>query len=246
MSAGGGTDRAGAALPQHVAFIMDGNGRWAEARGLPRSEGHRAGAETVRRVTTHATRRGIPYLTLYAFSTENWSRPQAEVDALMFLLGEYLKGELPTLRENDIRLRVIGDAERLDAGLRRAIGEVTAATAGNGKLNLTLAINYGGRDEIVRAARLAARAVLAAGEDPGDRDFLDEAALANKLDTAGLPDPDLVVRTAGEERLSNFLVWQAAYAELYFCPRTWPDFSDRDFDEALEIFGNRVRKFGGI
>jgi undecaprenyl diphosphate synthase len=221
--------------PGHVAFIMDGNGRWAEARGKSRIFGHRAGAETVRRVTTHARRRGIPYLTLYAFSTENWSRPRAEVEALMLLLGRYLESELPTLRENDVRLNHIGDADGLSTDLRKRLRSVMDATAGNRSLTLTLAINYGGRDEIVRAARRAA----------ADGGVLDEKALAARLDTAGLPDPDLVIRTAGEKRLSNFLIWQAAYAEFIFSPKTWPEFGDEDFDTALSEYRTRTRKFGG-
>lgn len=232
-------------LPRHVAFIMDGNGRWAEARGLPRALGHQAGAETVRRVTTYAARRGISYLTLYAFSTENWARPQPEVDALMALLGTYIEAELPTLQENGIELRSIGDMSRLSAELRDRFAHAeaeSAKTANAGGLVLTLAINYGGRNEIARAAGKAARKLAETGCRLED---LDEKLLAEHLDTARIPDPDLLVRTAGEMRLSNFLIWQAAYAEFIFTPTTWPDFSDEDFEAALAEYGRRTRKFGG-
>lgn len=229
-------------LPAHVAFIMDGNGRWAEARGLPRALGHRAGAETVRRVAAFALRRGIPHLTLYAFSTENWTRPPDEIEALMALLAEFIDGELPSLMEKGIRLKIIGDRGRLPAGLARKLDFAETETAGNAALRLVIAINYGGRDEIVRAARSCMRDALDNGADPA---ALTEAAFARRLDTAGLPDPDLVVRTAGEMRLSNFLIWQSAYAEFLFSRRAWPDFSDADFEEALVRFGRRRRKFGG-
>lgn len=243
------------ALPRHVAIIMDGNGRWAEAQGLPRSLGHQAGAETVRRVVTHTRKLGIPYLTLYAFSTENWSRPADEVDALMSLFAAFLESELPTMMENGVRLRIIGDTGRLNAELRERLDRTLAATAANDALALTLAINYGGRDEIVRAAR---RAMVRLLEDNGGTSpdsgtgaapapgKLDAELLSSCLDTAGLPDPDLVIRTAGEMRLSNFLVWQSAYAELLFVPRAWPDFSETDYDAALDEYAGRVRKFGGI
>ena len=235
-------DAAGAVFPCHVAFIMDGNGRWAEERGLPRAEGHLAGAETVRRVVTHARRRGLAYLTLYAFSTENWTRPKAEVDALMELLGLFIEAELPTMLDNGVALRIIGDTSALSENLQKRLAEAEAATAACTGLTLSLAINYGGRDEIVRAARRAAGQLLREGRDPAT---MDEAFFASFLDTAGMPSPDLIIRTAGEMRLSNFLVWQGAYSELYFTDRRWPDFSDADFDQALEAFGRRVRKFGG-
>lgn len=230
------------ALPAHVAFIMDGNGRWAEAKGLPRALGHRAGAETVRRVAAFALRRGIPYLTLYAFSTENWSRPPDEVDALMRLLAEFVDGELPSLMEKDIRLKIIGDRGRLPETLAEKLDTAEVRTAGNASLVLVIAINYGGRDEIVRAVRSCMRDARDNGADPA---ALGEADFSKRLDTAGLPDPDLVVRTAGEMRLSNFLIWQAAYAEFLFSERAWPDFSDADFEDALVQFGKRKRKFGG-
>lgn len=230
-------------MPRHVAFIMDGNGRWAEERGLPRAFGHRAGAETVRRVTAHARARGISHLTLYTFSTENWARPRDEVEALMDLLGRFVESETPALHENGIRLNVIGDLAGLSETLRGKLETAMAATAGNRDLTLTLAINYGGRDEIVRAARKACAALAEAGRPPSE---LDENLLAAHLDCAALPEPDLIIRTAGEMRLSNFLIWQGAYAELLFTPRRWPDFSETDFDEALAAYAERTRKFGGV
>lgn len=229
-------------LPRHVAFIMDGNGRWAEERGLPRVLGHQAGAETVRRVTAYARARGVPYLTLYAFSTENWSRPRGEVDALMELLGMYVDSETPALNDKGVRLNVIGDMAGLPETLRGKLAAAMTATAGNRDLTLTLAINYGGRDEIVRAARKAAAALAAGGLSAS---ALNEETFAAHLDCAGMPDPDLIVRTAGEMRLSNFLIWEGAYAELLFTPRRWPDFSDADFEEALAAYAERNRKFGG-
>ena len=232
---------SGNGLPAHVAFVMDGNGRWAESRGLPRAMGHRAGAETVRRVTAFARRRGIPFLTLYAFSTENWSRPRGEVEALMELLSAFLDAELPALLENGIRLRMLGDPVALPPGTRERLAMVQGKTAGLKGMTLSLAINYGGRDEIVRAARRAAGGLAAAGRSP---ESLDRELFESFLDTAGMPDPDLVIRTAGEKRLSNFLIWQSAYAELYFTPRTWPDFSDADFEVALDEYEKRIRKFG--
>ncbi len=230
-------------LPRHVAFIMDGNGRWAEARDMPRALGHRAGAEAVRRATEFARRRGIEYLTLYAFSTENWSRPRREVEALMGLLTDFVESELPALMRNDVRLRTIGDPSALPEPLRLRLARAMAETAANRSLVLTLALNYGGRDEIVRAARRACRNLADAGLPP---EKLTAEALAAALDTAGMPDPDLIVRTAGELRLSNFLVWQAAYAEFVFVPRCWPDFSDEDFEAALAAYGERTRKFGKL
>jgi undecaprenyl diphosphate synthase len=226
-----------------VAFIMDGNGRWAKERNLPRTAGHKAGAETVRRVVTYARKRGLRHLTLYAFSTENWSRPAAEVSALMSLLGMFIRSEVRTMLDNDVKLAMIGDGTALSPALRKQLAAAVAATAHCRSLTLTLAINYGGRDEIVRAARVAMRQILAEG---GRAEDLDAGLLAAHLDSAGTPDPDLIVRTAGEMRLSNFLLWQGAYAELYFTDRRWPDFDDADFEAALEEFARRTRKFGGV
>ncbi|MDR3078331.1 MAG: di-trans,poly-cis-decaprenylcistransferase [Planctomycetota bacterium] len=228
-------------LPRHVAFIMDGNGRWAAAKGLPRALGHQAGAETVRRVASFARRRGIPYLTLYAFSTENWSRPAEEVAALMRLFAAFLEAELPAMRENGIRFRALGDRAALPAAVRERLDRAEAETAGQSGLTLSLAMNYGGRNEIVRAARLALERLARDGRGAAS---LDEGFFASCLDSSGLPDPDLVIRTAGEMRLSNFLIWQSAYAELFFSDRHWPDFSDEDFESALAAYGKRTRRFG--
>ncbi len=231
-------------LPRHIAIIMDGNGRWATARGQHRALGHQAGAEAVRRVVTAARQRGIPYLTLYAFSTENWSRPAEEVEALMTLLMSFLQAEIPTMLDNGVKLRILGDVDRLSPELRRQIATTCKTTdRGNGMV-LSLAVNYGGRDEIVRAVQRAARAL--ATDVDGTLVGLDAASFAAYLDTADIPDPDLIIRTAGEKRLSNFLVWQSAYAELYFTETLWPDFSDIHLEEALADYGRRVRKFGNV
>lgn len=237
------TEQFAAALPRHVAFIMDGNGRWARERGLPRVLGHEAGAETVRRVVTFARERGIPYLTLYAFSTENWARPDSEVEALMHLLGQFIDSELPLMLDKGVKLRIIGDTERLSAQLRQKLANAENATSRLTDLTLALAINYGGRDEIVRAARRAFGRICAGG---GGAEELTGEALAACLDTAGMPEPDLIIRTAGERRLSNFLIWQGAYAELHFPDCRWPDFSDKDFEAALTEYARRDRKFGGL
>ncbi len=230
-------------IPQHVAFIMDGNGRWAEEQGKPRVYGHHAGAETVRRVVTHARKKNIRYLTLYAFSTENWSRPPEEVEALMQLFADFIESELPTMLDNGVQLRIIGEMAGLSLPLQEKLAAAMAATAGQNRLTLTLAVNYGGRDELVRAARKAAAELLATGRDLAE---LDRDRIERHLDTAGIPDPDLLVRTAGEMRLSNFLVWQSAYSELYFTSRRWPEFETGDFDAALAVYATRVRKFGGL
>jgi undecaprenyl diphosphate synthase len=220
-------------LPRHVAVIMDGNGRWAESRGLPRVAGHREGAEAVRAVVRTARRIGLEALTLYAFSMQNWARPAEEVEALMLLLGEFLETERGEMRENAVRLNAIGDLDRLPAPLRAQLATVMAETAGNGGLVLTLALSYGGREELVHAARAAA----AAGP-------VDEAALEAHLWTRGLPELDLLVRTSGERRISNFLLWQAAYAELLFTDVLWPDFRDEAFLSAVADFQARERRFG--
>ncbi len=230
-------------FPNHIAFIMDGNGRWATERGLTRVEGHREGAKAVRRITTYARKSGLRYLTLYAFSTENWARPKTEVAALMQLLARFIKSELPTLQENDIRLHVIGDMTALSGSLQKGLANAMKDTSGNKSMTLTLAINYGGRDEIVRAARKACERLISSGKAATD---LDAAGLAAELDTGEIPDPDLVVRTAGEERISNFLVWQSAYSEFYFTAVCWPDFSESDFDQAVAEYARRTRKFGGL
>jgi len=213
-------------LPRHVAIIMDGNGRWAEARGLPRVAGHREVVRTARRV-------GLEALTLYAFSLQNWGRPADEVEALMHLLTDFLESERGEMRQHAIRLNAIGDLDRLPEGVRRSLEAVMAETAANGGLTLTLALSYGGREELVQAARRAA----AAGP-------VDEGSLAAHLWTRGLPDLDLLVRTSGERRISNFLLWQAAYAELHFTDVLWPDFRDEAFLGALADFQGRERRFG--
>ncbi|WP_274629159.1 isoprenyl transferase [Arvimicrobium flavum] len=230
------------ATPAHIAIIMDGNGRWAKARGLPRLAGHRAGVEALRKTVRFVGDAGVPWLTVYAFSSENWARPKSEVSDLMGLLKIYIRRDLADLHQNGVRVHVIGDREGLAPDIRALLQEAETLTAGNGQLNLVIAFNYGGRDEIARAARKLAEAVRAGAIEP---DAIDEAAFARCLDTAEMPDPDLVIRTSGEVRLSNFLPWQAAYSELVFLPCYWPDFSTADLDEALKIFAARERRFGG-
>jgi undecaprenyl diphosphate synthase len=220
-------------LPRHVAVIMDGNGRWAQARGLPRVAGHREGAEAVRAIVRTARRIGLPALTLYAFSMQNWARPAEEVAALMQLLAEFLVSERGEMRENAIRLNAVGELTRLPAPVRSQLEAVMAETRGNGGMILTLALSYGAREEIVAAARAA----CAAGP-------IDEASLEANLWTRGLPELDLLVRTSGERRISNFLLWQAAYAELYFTDLLFPDFRDEAFLEALADYQGRERRFG--
>ncbi len=228
-------------IPQHLAIIMDGNGRWAEQRRLPRIIGHRKGVETVQTVVDECLALGIRHLTLYAFSSENWGRPRDEVDALMGLLGNYLQRELKRLPLKRIRLRAIGELDRLPPKIRAILEKVIASTANNRDLVLTLALSYGGRNELVRATRALAREAVAGRLDP---DAIDESRLAATLDTAGLPDPDLLIRTSGETRISNFLLWQAAYAEFVFLEVLWPDFSAAHLRTALDEFSRRQRRFG--
>jgi undecaprenyl diphosphate synthase len=220
---------------------MDGNGRWARQRGLPRQAGHRAGVRSVRATVEIAAERGVKYLTLFAFSSENWSRPREEVSSLMSLFIEALEREVAELHENDVRLRFIGDRQALAPELRQSMGEAERKTAGNEGLQLFIAVAYGGRWDIIQAVRqLAARA--AEGEiRPAD---IDEPMFADRLALAGIPDPDLLIRTGGEKRISNFLVWNLAYTELYFCDCLWPAFRKADFDEALTFYANRQRRFG--
>jgi undecaprenyl diphosphate synthase len=224
-------------LPIHVAIIMDGNGRWADAHRVPRSEGHRAGMEALRRTVRAAHARGVKVLTVYGFSTENWARPPEEVDALMNLLAEYLDREEAELSSQGVRLRAIGDLARLPDVCRSRLDDAIRRTAHNDRLDLVLALSYGGRDEIVRAVRR----LLAAGLGPED---VDEAVFAGFLDTRGLPDPDLLVRTGGVYRLSNFLPWQTTYTELYVSDVLWPDFDEAEFDRALGEYATRERRFG--
>lgn len=229
--------------PRHVAIIMDGNGRWARRRGLPRAFGHRAGVEALREIVRAAPEQGIEVLTVYAFSTENWRRPKAEVDELMRLLVEFLDSDLPDLVREGARVRIIGERRGLPADAQAAIVRAEAATSGNARMNLVIALNYGARQELVEAARrLAKRA--AAGELAPEE--IDAAAVAGELWTAGLPDVDLLIRSGGERRLSNFLLWQCVYAELYFCDVLWPDFRPEHLIEAIAYYRTRERRFGGL
>jgi undecaprenyl diphosphate synthase len=230
-----------AATPCHVAIIMDGNGRWAARRALPRVAGHRAGVEAVRRTIRATMESGIAWLTLYAFSSENWRRPAEEVTDLTGLLRHFLRNEVSELDRHGVRLRVIGDRARFDRDIQAELEAAERRTAGNAKLNLVIALSYGGRAEIVAAARAAAVAARAGTLDPA---ALDEAGFAALLSTTGIPDPDLIIRTSGEQRLSNFLLWQSAYAELVFLDVLWPDFAAAHFGEALAEFNRRERRFG--
>ncbi|HWT08333.1 MAG TPA: polyprenyl diphosphate synthase [Roseomonas sp.] len=227
--------------PAHVAIIMDGNRRWAQARGLPAALGHKAGAEAVRRTIEAAADQGIGWLTLFAFSSENWRRPLEEVSALTGLLRLYLRAEVATLVREGVRLRVIGDYERFGPEMMRSIRAAEEATAGGTRLNLNVALSYGARDEIVAAARAAARAVAEGRLAP---EAIDEATFAGFLQTAGIPDPDLIIRTSGEQRLSNFLLWQAAYAEFVFQEVLWPDYGAEHLAEAVAAFIRRERRYG--
>jgi undecaprenyl diphosphate synthase len=226
-------------LPEHIAIIMDGNGRWAASRRMPRVEGHRAGTEAVRAAVETSARLGIKVLTLYAFSVENWKRPDSEVSALMSLLRRYLRIELKTLLSNNIRFRVIGERERLGRQIDEELAAAEARTASNTGMIFNIALSYGGRAEIVEAARQAIRA----GVDP---DRLDETIFASYLYTAGQPDPDLLIRTSGEMRVSNFLLWQIAYAEIWVTDALWPDFRARDLFEAVVDYQKRDRRYGAI
>jgi len=228
-------------VPRHVAIIMDGNGRWAQARGLPRTAGHEAGARSVRRVVRACGRMGVDVLTLYSFSTENWSRPEEEVAALMGLLEHYLRNEQDELMDRHVRLRAIGQVERLPAIVQALVAHVTELTAGNDGLNLVIAVSYGSRAELTDAVQAIAREVRAGNLDP---DEIGEQTISDHLYTASLPDPDLLVRTSGEMRLSNFLLWQVAYSELYVTDVLWPDFGQADLVAAFEAFAARQRRFG--
>jgi len=229
--------------PVHVAIVMDGNGRWAKARGLPRVAGHKRGAEAVRRTVTGAAELGIQYLTLYGFSSENWKRPPAEIDDLMGLLRLYLNNEIDELDRKGVRLRVIGQRSRLQPDIVRLIEGAERRTAGNRKLNLIVALSYGGRAEIVEAARCIAEGVRAGRVDPAE---VDENQFERFLYTAGIPDPDLLIRTSGEKRISNFLLWQIAYAEIWVTDTLWPDFRRRHLLDAILDFQKRDRRYGGI
>ena len=230
-------------VPRHVAVIMDGNGRWAQRQGLPRIEGHRRGVATVRRITEHAARLGIEQLTLYCLSSENWRRPQTELSFLMHLLEQYMIEERTLLMRQRIRLAMIGRRTGIPDETQRALDQTVELCSAIDGMRLCLAINYGARGEITDAARSLARDAAAGLLDPAT---IDEASFADRLDTAGMPDPDLLIRTAGEMRISNFLLWQISYAEIWVTPVAWPEFEERHLDEALASFANRDRRFGGL
>jgi undecaprenyl diphosphate synthase len=230
-------------VPNHVAIIMDGNGRWAQKRGKPRLYGHHAGARRVRDVVEACGHMGIKYLTIFAFSTENWKRTQAEVSGLMQLFRHYLTRETRQLVENGIRVRFIGDRVRLEETLVHLMDDLELATAGNDVVHLTVALNYGGRDEVARATKRLAREVAAGRIDP---EAVDETTLARFLDTCVLPDPDLVIRTSGEARISNFLLWQSAYSEYEFVDTLWPDFTEGEFRKVVASYARRERRYGAV
>ncbi|MCR5798066.1 MAG: isoprenyl transferase [Eubacterium sp.] len=228
-------------IPKHVAIILDGNGRWAKKRLLPRKAGHVAGAKTVEQICEDAWNLGIKYLTVYAFSTENWSRPQDEVDALMKLLGKYLVDCIERSMKNDMRVKVIGDKTGLDPELVKKINELEKITDNNQGLNFIIALNYGSRDEIVRATNR-----ICADYKDGKISEVTADMLSDYLDTKGIPDPDLLIRTSGEERLSNFLLWQLAYTEFYFTDVLWPDFNKKELEKAIDYYNGKDRRFGGV
>lgn len=230
-------------IPAHVAIILDGNGRWAKAKGMPRNYGHMQGAKAVEDILVDARDIGIKYLTVYAFSTENWSRPEAEVSALMTILRNYLKTSIKKSMKNNVRCRVIGDRSALSEDIRKSIEELEEATAGNTGLTFTIAINYGSRDEITRSVKKIAQKVANGEVSPED---ITEEMIAANLDTDYLPDPDLLIRTCNEQRVSNFLLWQLAYTEFYYTPVAWPDFNKAELIKAVEAYGSRNRKFGGL
>lgn len=230
-------------IPQHVAIILDGNGRWAKSKGMPRNYGHMEGAKNVERICEEAWRMGIKYLTVYAFSTENWKRPDDEVAALMKLLRNYMKTCLKTAAKNDMVVRVIGDKSGLDEDIREKIDELEKASAGNGGLNFQIAINYGSRDEIVRSVKKIMEDVK---NGKIDTEEMDESMFESYLDTANIPSPDLLIRTSGEQRLSNFLMWQLAYTEFYFTEVPWPAFDKAELEKAVEKYNSRDRRFGGV
>ena len=230
-------------VPQHIAIILDGNGRWAKAKGMPRNYGHAQGSKNVEKICEEAWRMGIKYLTVYAFSTENWSRPENEVAALMKLLRNYMKTCLKTAAKNDLNNRVIGDIEPLDDDIKSRIRELEAATTDNGGLNFTIALNYGSRDELTRAAQKMAKD-CAEGKIKAEE--IDESVFETYLDTHGIPDPDMMIRTSGEQRLSNYLLWQLAYSEFYFTDVPWPDFTKEELVKAIEEYNHRHRRFGKV
>lgn len=230
-------------IPKHVAIILDGNGRWAKSKGLPRNAGHVQGARVVEDMCEITYNMGIQYFTVYAFSTENWSRPKDEVDALMKLLRNYMVNAKKRANKNNMCVRVIGDKTGLDWDLQESIRDLEESTKNNTGLHFQIAINYGGRDEITRAVRRLSADVA---EGKLEADSVTEETLNSYLDTAGLPDPDLLIRTCGEQRISNFLLWQLAYTEFYFCDKAWPDFNKKELERAIESYNTRNRKFGGL
>ena len=230
-------------VPQHIAIILDGNGRWAKAKGMPRNYGHVQGSKNVEKICEAAYKMGVKYLTVYAFSTENWSRPKSEVDALMKLLRNYMKTCLKTAAKNDMKIRVIGDIEPLDEDIKGRIRELEEATANNGGLNFTIALNYGSRDEIVRAIRQLSQDCVDGAVKPED---ITEDLFSAYLDTREIPDPDLLIRTSGELRLSNYLLWQLAYSEFYFTEVPWPAFNKEELLKAIEKYNGRERRYGGV
>ena len=226
-------------VPQHIAIILDGNGRWAKSKGMPRNYGHAQGSKNVERICEEAWRLGIKYLTVYAFSTENWSRPKNEVDALMTLLRNYMKTCVKTAKKNHMRVRVIGDKSGLAEDIQASIAKLEEESKDQDGLNFTIAINYGSRDEICRAVKK----IVAEGIAPED---ITEQVISDHLDTAGIPDPDLLIRTSGELRLSNYLMWQLAYTEFYFTDVPWPDFNKAELEKAIEKYNGRDRRYGGV
>lgn len=236
-------DEQSGRMPRHVAIIMDGNGRWARARGLPRFRGHTEGMQSVREIVEASVELGFPNLTLYAFSQENWNRPAAEVNALMKLLQRYVAKERDELVRQGVEVKVFGDLDRLSSGPRKAVDMIQDSTAGGRNLRLNLMLSYGSRSEIVRAVRRIAEAVKAGRVQPAD---IDEAMISSHMYTAGLPDPDLLIRTSGEQRISNFMLWQLAYTELYITPTLWPDFRRDDLVAAVHEYQKRERRFGRV
>ncbi len=230
-------------IPQHIAIIMDGNGRWAKKRGLPRTAGHRAGAKAVEKICEEAYNAGVKYLTIYAFSTENWSRPAEEVNMLMNLLRDYLSDSLTNAKKNNMKIRVIGDRKALSPDIRDRIIETEEASKDYTGLNFQIAINYGGQDEILRAVKKIGERVKAGDILPED---ITVKTIEDSLDTAGIPAPDLLIRTSGEQRLSNFLLWQLSYTEFYFCDTLWPDFGKKQLLEAIKYYNTRDRRYGGV
>lgn len=230
-------------VPKHIAIILDGNGRWAKKRGLPRTAGHTEGAKNIETISRAAYKMGVKYLTIYVFSTENWSRPQSEVDAIMKLLNNYLSNCLKNAKKNNMQVRIIGDKTRLAPNMQEKIAKLEEVSKQYDGLNLNVAINYGSRDEIVRATKAIAKDVADGKISPDD---ITDEMISNNLDTKEVPDPDFLIRTSGEERLSNYLLWQLAYSEFYFTDVPWPDFSVKDLEEAIEEYNRRNRRYGNV